>query len=165
MTLEELKNLISQGYFKNPTQGVINFKEVVQEITSYRRAEKNSRYKIVIGTDSEKRHQGADFVTVVAVQRLGKGGRYFWLESYDQTDFDLRNRIYRETTMSLALAQLLIEEGFDIKTDLEIHVDIGYNGPTREMIKEITGMIRGSGFFVKIKPEAFAAASVADKYL
>jgi len=49
--------------------------------------------------------------------------------------------------------------------ELEIHVDIGQNGPTREMIKEIVGMIKGSGFFVKIKPEAFAAATLADKHL
>jgi len=33
------------------------------------------------------------------------------------------------------------------------------------MIREIVGMIKGSGFFVKIKPEAFAAATLADKHL
>jgi predicted RNase H-related nuclease YkuK (DUF458 family) len=49
--------------------------------------------------------------------------------------------------------------------DLEIHVDIGTVGPTKEMIKEIVGMVKGSGFFVKIKPDSFAATSLADKQL
>ena len=49
--------------------------------------------------------------------------------------------------------------------NLEIHTDIGQVGETREMIKEIVGMVRGNGFEVKIKPEAFGASSVADYYL
>jgi len=47
---------------------------------------------------------------------------------------------------------------------LEIHIDVGEVGPTREMIKEVVGMVTGSGFTAKTKPEAYGAASVADKY-
>jgi predicted RNase H-related nuclease YkuK (DUF458 family) len=32
------------------------------------------------------------------------------------------------------------------------------------MIREVTGLIRGNGFEPKIKPEAFAASTVADRY-
>lgn len=197
MNIEDLKNLIKNGQFRNPTKGEMNLGEVVNELTVYRNEDLESTYKVVIGSDSQERDKGFDFVSVVAIHRVGKGGRYFWLRSYDNQVFELRNRIYKEATMSLALALAFLEQELEnnhipigggksimeaIKTlkeengssldrnivfanDLEIHVDIGKNGPTKDMIKEIVGMIRGSGFEVKIKPEAFAAASLADKHL
>ncbi len=197
MSIDDLKNLIKNGRFRNPTQGEMGFKEVVDEVVAYVNDGPEFGHKIVVGTDSEKRESGVDFVSVVAVHRIGKGGRYFWLRSCDKEAYELRNRIYKEATLSLALAQALLEQELEnnhvpiavgqsikeaienleknlasisgkklvLSNELEIHVDIGQNGPTRAMIKEIVGMIRGSGFDVKIKPEAFAAANVADKHL
>lgn len=48
--------------------------------------------------------------------------------------------------------------------NLEIHLDIGQNGQTKEMIRDIVGMITGSGFDAKIKPYSCGASTVADKY-
>jgi len=50
------------------------------------------------------------------------------------------------------------------KYNIQIHVDIGHNGETRVMINEVVGMIRGSGYEVKIKPYSYGASKVADKY-
>ncbi|MFZ5559439.1 MAG: ribonuclease H-like YkuK family protein [Patescibacteria group bacterium] len=197
MNLDEIKNLIKGGVFHSPTKGMLNLGRVIEELINYKKESPEAKYKIVIGTDSETKEKGAEFVCVVAVHRIGKGGRYFWSRIYDERKFDLRSRIYQEAVISLALAGALLEkelERHEVKVDigqsignifkslgkdsknglnqeiifsneLEIHVDIGQNGPTREMIREIVGMIKGSGFFVKIKPEAFAAATLADKHL
>lgn len=197
MNLDELKNLIKGGTFISPSKGVLNLGQVVDELISYKKENSEAKYKIVIGTDSETKEKGMEFVCVVAVHRIGKGGRYFWSRIYDERNFDLRRRIYQEATISLALAGALLEKELELhnmkvdmaqsitevfkslekdsknglnkeiifNNELEIHVDIGSNGPTKEMIKEIVGMVKGSGFFVKIKPEAFAAANVADKHL
>lgn len=191
MKIDELKNLIKGGIFHNPSKGSMNLGNVVNELADYKKEDPDASYKIMIGTDSEVKEGGTEFVCVVAVHRKGKGGRYFWIKIWDTKKLDLRNRIYYEATASLALAGALLErelESRNIKinmtrsmneifkllgeskkvvftNDLEIHVDIGTNGPTREMIKEIVGMIKGSGFFVRIKPEAIAAATLADKHL
>jgi len=45
-----------------------------------------------------------------------------------------------------------------------IHADIGENGQTKDMIREVTGLIRGNGFEPKIKPDSFVASTVADRY-
>jgi len=45
-----------------------------------------------------------------------------------------------------------------------IHADVGEQGKTKDMIKEVTGFIRGNGFEPCIKPESFAASNVADRY-
>jgi predicted RNase H-related nuclease YkuK (DUF458 family) len=75
--------------------------------------------------------------------------------------------MYEEATMSLATAEdvvtLLKNDGIT-KYDIEIHVDIGSVGKTREMINEIVGMVRGSGYAVRMKPESYAASKVADRY-
>lgn len=186
MNIDELKTTIKRSRFNNPTKGFLRFKEVVKELANYQQEKPESRYKVFIGTDSETREKGVDLVSVIVIHRVGSGGRYFWLRSCDKSNLDLRSRIYKEATMSLALAQALLEQELEnnhipivvgqsikeavenlviVSNDLEIHVDIGNNGPTRVMIREITGMIRGSGFKVRIKPSACAAANVADKHL
>lgn len=75
--------------------------------------------------------------------------------------------MYEEAAMSLEMAETILalfhNDGIT-KYDLEIHVDIGEVGSTREMIAEIVGMVRGSGYAVKIKPDSFAASKVADRY-
>lgn len=193
MNLDELKNLIKGGTFYSPSKGMLNLGEVVNELVNYKKEDPDADYKIVIGTDSERKEKGAEFVCVVAVHKIGCGGRYFWSRIFDDRKLDLRTRIYQEATISLALAGALLEKELElhnVKVDmgqsisemfkslekdsdkeivftneLEIHVDVGSKGPTRAMIKEIVGMVKGSGFFVKIKPEAFAAANIADKHL
>ena len=82
-----------------------------------------------------------------------------------------RQRILEEVLLSCQLA-LWLRENFGslalrhgVTYDFQyIHADIGENGITRDMIKEVTGLIRGNGFEPKIKPESFAASSVADRY-
>ena len=160
MNLDDLKNLIKGGVFNSPTKGALALDKVVIELVNFRKEKPEDDYKIVIGTDSEKREKGVELVCVVAIHRVGKGGRYFWLRMYDDRNLELRSRIYQEATVSLALAGALLEK--ELEMELEIHVDIGQNGPTKEMIKEIKGMITGSGFPVKIKPESFAASSIAE---
>lgn len=70
--------------------------------------------------------------------------------------------------MSLEVAQDMVpslrEAVSPAKYDLEIHIDVGSLGPTRDMIKEVVGMVNGNGFTAKTKPESWGASSVADKH-
>ena len=47
---------------------------------------------------------------------------------------------------------------------VEIHLDVGENGKTKELIRDIVGMITGTGFAARIKPDSFGASKVADKH-
>jgi hypothetical protein len=69
--------------------------------------------------------------------------------------------------MSLKLASEVLfnlSQNKNLKFDFEVHVDIGSQGETRTMLQEIIGMVRGSGFEVKTKPESYGASKVADRY-
>ncbi len=100
---------------------------------------------------------------------MGKGARYFWkkVKKNGRTPV-LRDKIYSETLMSLDVAQEIVPEIrkriSPAKYDLEIHIDVGSLGPTREMIREVVGMVNGNGFTARTKPEAWGASTVADKH-
>ena len=70
--------------------------------------------------------------------------------------------------MSLDVAQSIVpgirKKVSPAKYDLEIHIDVGEAGPTREMIKEVVGLVTGNGFTAKTKPEGYGAFVVADKH-
>ncbi len=154
--------------FQSPTFGELELLEVRTRIIDFLATDPGSVYQIVVGTDSQPHNgSGVDFVTAIVVHRKGHGGIYFWQRTVNKKTYALRQRMYEEATMSLIMAEevvtLLHQDGIT-KYDVEIHVDIGAFGPTREMISEITGMIRGSGFTVKMKPESYAASKVADRY-
>ncbi len=153
--------------FYSPTKGPMAFEEVVEEIVAEMEAAPDERYQIVVGTDSHSGFGGMDFVTAIILHKVGKGGRYFWRRVSEPRVHSLRQKIYREATLSFELAKALMEE-LEARTpldyDLEIHVDVGTRGPTRELIDEVVGMIVGSGFAVKTKPDAYAASTVADKH-
>ena len=154
--------------FTSPTKGICDFDELVNELTDFINQDSYAKYSVIVGSDSEERNGTAEFVSVIAVHKIGSGGRYFWHKTKAEKVHSLRDRIYREAMYSLNLAHKVINSLKDKIADnqygFEIHVDIGQAGPTKDMIREITGMIRGYGFVAKIKPEAFGASNVADKY-
>ena len=161
----------NDAFFRNPTKGRMKLAKVAQEIFDFINYDPQSKYRLVVGTDSNGGKK-TEFVTAIIVHRLGRGGRYFWKKTNGGKVYHaLRDRIYQEVNLSLATAQDILGQLRSlIKKDIEpynfqIHIDVGQNGPTKEMIKEVVGMVRGNGFEVKIKPESFAASNIADKHV
>lgn len=154
--------------YYSPTFGCLALEEVRKVILQFIEKSPEHKYRLVIGTDSQpKNGTGADFVTAIVIHRIGVGGIYFWKRLVEKKSFVLRTRIYQEAALSLSCAEEVLEtfknDGIS-KYDVEIHVDIGKYGKTREMLAEIVGMIRGSGFAVKTKPESYGASKVADRH-
>jgi|SRR5690554_364511 len=152
--------------FYSPTKGVMNFPSVFTAIRDFMAENPEDEYRLIIGTDSQVRRQTV-FVTALIVHRVGKGGRFFYTRRRERVMDSLRQRIYYETSLSLDIAakvtaMLAQTELADLK--LEIHLDIGPNGETRSLIRELVGMVIGSGFAARIKPYSIGASSVADKY-
>lgn len=158
--------------FNSPSKGKLAIDQMVDELVGFMSEEPDFFYQLVIGTDSKSgRHnvsKSLDFVTAVVIHRKGKGGRYFWQKNQVDKIATLRDKIYTETLLSIQLAEKLVPE-LTKKLNgeryrLEIHIDVGDVGPTREMIKEVVGMVNGNGFTAKTKPESYGAFVVADKH-
>lgn len=158
-------------YFISPTLGRVKLSGVIRGIVGFIYQDTTSKYKITVGTDSEGStdSKNAEFVSVVVVHRVGRHGRYFYKKMNNISVYDRYDRILKEASLSLELAQRVISsmraELKDALYDFEIHLDIGQNGPTKNMIQEIVGMIVGNGFVAKIKPHSYAANKVADRHV
>ncbi len=154
--------------FNSPTFGQLDWQETLTKMVAFMDSDSKASYEIIIGTDSEARKGTADFVSAFIVHKQGRGGIYFWGRQKIDNLFSLKQRILNEALISLTLAEKLVSDFASmglIGLNLEIHVDIGPNGPTREMISEIVGMIRANGFKVATKPAAWGASHVADRHV
>lgn len=152
--------------FISPSKGPMSFDAVFQDMVTYIGEAPDSSYKVIIGTDSQFGEETC-FVTAIIVHRAGKGARYYYTRERERIDRSLRQRIFYETARSLGLASRMAdkfaENGY-ADMNVEIHLDVGENGDTRGLIREVVGMVVGSGFDARIKPDAFGAMTVADKY-
>ncbi|MEK7542215.1 MAG: ribonuclease H-like YkuK family protein [Patescibacteria group bacterium] len=158
--------------FYNPTKGSLSLDDVLSEMVLYMQEVPHRKYEVIVGCDSSAT-EDPTFPVVIVVLRKKAGGRFFLRRvHYPSRPFpSRRQRILEEVLLSCQLA-LWLREHFGalalvhgVTYDFQyIHADIGENGITRDMIKEVTGLIRGNGFEPKIKPEAFAASTVADRF-
>lgn len=163
-------DLDSNGFY-SPSKGSLTIRKMLDEISKFVEEDPDSYYSLVIGTDSQIKHANGkkecDFVTAIVIHRRGKGARYFWKKEKVDRAPVLRDKIYTETIRSLETAHELVPALRKVVSgnyDLEIHIDVGPIGKTREMIKEVVGMVNGNGFVAKTKPESWGASSVADKH-
>jgi len=164
-----MKNIID-GSFYNPTSGNLNFDNVIKEIARWIEEKPDKKYEITVGCDSSSQKE-PNFPLAVVILRKGEGGRFFLkkIRYKNKLFFNLHQRILEEVLLSCELALVLREELKEKIKSLSyqfnyIHADVGENGATKDMIKEVTGLIRGNGFEPKIKPESFAASVVADRF-
>jgi predicted RNase H-related nuclease YkuK (DUF458 family) len=164
---------MQNGHFLSPSKGQVKISEIVSEIAAFVDEEPASFYRLVIGTDSQTRRINGtseiDFVTAIVVHRVGRGARYFWKKEKRKGKTPiLRDKIYTETLISLDVAEKFVPEIrkriSPAHYDFEIHIDVGPLGPTRDMIREVVGMVNGNGYVAKTKPESWGASSVADKH-
>jgi len=162
--------------FENLTNGKLNYLQVIKQINKFLEEDPQKEYSLVIGSDSHEENgtslnnRKLKIVTAILVHRKGFGGKYFWIRKSVNNIHSLREKIYAETLMSLDIAREFVPvlkefiNGEYPKYDLEIHIDVGEFGETRDMIKEVVGMVTGYGFVAKTKPEAYGASYVADKH-
>jgi len=163
-----------QGHFYNPSRGNMLLKGVIEEMAGYMSEKPEKFYDIIVGCDSSS-GENPYFPVAVVILRKGEGGRFFLKKvNYPQKKFyNWKERVLEEVLLSCQLALILREKINHKINSLSntfnyqfryIHADVGENGQTRDMIREVVGLIRGNGFEPKIKPESYAASSVADRY-
>lgn len=135
-----------------------------------------SEYKLVVGTDSQVIGRKTCFATAIILHRVGTGtwacvgkqieSRFKWA---------LRDKIGTETQITYETINELVDSMQDkileymfkdkhFKFGIEAHIDVGTRGKTRSLIREMEGYFRGVDITTRIKPDSYAASSVANKY-
>ncbi len=166
---------MKRGEFYNLTKGYLSLTQVVQEIISYVQEAPQETYDVIVGCDSSS-EETPIFPVVIVVRRLGRGGRFFVKKIRffnDRKFYNLHSRILQEVYLSCQVALDLKEKLFPSlqKNHLQsqcqfryIHADVGGDKATKVMIKEVVNLIKSNGFEAKVKPESYAASSIADRF-
>lgn len=177
MSKNELMVFDDNTLFRTLSNNVLTFTQVYEEIIKFIKADTNCSYTISVGTDSQVASRTV-FVSCIHVHRVGRGAIGFLHKSEVQRPiFSLREKIYLETYASLQLAYMFDDERINRLTSIvnnnnkrnsgvtfEFHIDVGKKGKTKALINEMIGMVSGSMFIPKIKPDSYCASSFADRY-
>lgn len=128
----------------------------------------NNGYKvrICIGTDSQVHFQTINFASVIVFVREKQGGFMFFNKSSIQNNgIRIKERLIMEVGKSVEIAYRINEVLQKYRVPLEVHVDINRDEDylSHIALKEALGYIKGMGFDFKIKPDAFASSSCADR--
>lgn len=142
----------------------VTFEAIIEKISSHMR----SNGKVFIGCDSQVRKDKCTFSTVVCLHGADfqSGGCYFFKrENMSGLKYPtMINRLLKEVELS-------VETGFKIlelkpNADIEIHIDANTKKEeaTGRFSDMLMGYAKGAGFKCKVKPDAWASSSIADKH-
>ena len=143
----------------------ISFGEIIEIIKEHTK----QSGQISIGTDSFIKKRDCIFSTAICLYGANNqlGGRYFIKRvSFRKNKFPtLIQRITAEVQNSIEVGMRLL--AINPVVDIELHIDISSSNSgqgTSKFSDMLVGYAKGAGFSTKIKPDAFAAMSVADKH-
>ena len=124
--------------------------------------------KIFVGTDSFVTGDDCVFATAICLHgAVGqRGGKYFFKRTRKSRKkfTELLVRILKEVQDSVNISLNIAERFPDAQ--LEIHLDIGtgQNNKTKKFVSMLTAYAKSTGFKCKVKPYAWASASIADRH-
>ena len=125
--------------------------------------------KVFIGSDSFQSNKRITFATAICLQGNSNPGRYFFVrENIDIRFFNsLSARITEETRRSIEIAEYFLEVGKIPSSSIELHLDVSpfhANNGTSKFSEMLKGYVAGYGLECKIKPNAWASQTVADRH-
>ena len=143
----------------------ISFEEIINIVKTH-----SDRNGIVyVGSDSFVEKDDCIFSTAICLWKgdSQSGGRYFIKRNrLDNKQYTtLMQRITSEVQKSIDVGLKILAYCPQVK--IELHLDISEsdkNTKTSKFADMLVGYAKGIGFDCKIKPQAFAASSVADKH-
>lgn len=157
----------------SPTYGKCTDQKLADIVLKYiqKNIQTSEGFNVIIGADSQN-FSDTKAVVVLVVQNIGKGGIFFYDITRVPRIDSIRQKLFFETNLSLQYANRLLRRIEDEilknklmcdKINFSIHIDAGWNGKTNVLIPEVTAWINACGYQCEIKPNSFAASSVADK--
>ena len=141
------------------------FDEIKQTICKY----VDQGGKIYIGSDSFISRNKVSFASTICLYGPPLASRYFFFKENIKLGhfINLVSRISEEAKRSVEIAETLINTTDLSAQNIELHLDISAcnkNNGTSRFSEMLTGYVLGYGLDCKIKPNAWAGQTIADKH-
>lgn len=158
-------NLLQEKFWTGGHGGALEFKEVESLVSKH---SINNR-KIFIGSDSFISKNNICFVTAICLLTKNLGGRYFFYkESVSTAQYkNLPTRITEEVRRSIEIAEHFVVNYKIPATRFELHLDVSpptTTNATARLSEMLKGYVQGYGLVCKLKPNAWASQTVADRH-
>jgi predicted RNase H-related nuclease YkuK (DUF458 family) len=140
----------------------------MEDIMEKVRKHSTEKGQVFIGCDSQIIKSECIFSTVICFHGAADqiGGYYFYKrEKLKRKSFPtMLTRLSKEVEKSITMGYEILETHPDI--DIEIHIDASSKKEqkTNQWADMLMGYAKGAGFKCKIKPDAWASNSIADKH-
>ena len=134
--------------------------------------------KLCIGTDSQVKGKGFKYATAIILEMKqpmgivagemtykGLGAKVISGVFFEKQLPRIKERMLKEVQLSINVGYHLLDLVEVYEVDLEIHADVNpkEDAGSNCALKEAIGFMTGMGFKYKVKPDAYAASSGADK--
>ena len=129
--------------------------EVIDDIRGYIKRYSSGVYSLHVGTDTKPTSHHVTVISTICFREKGKGALVAYQKCRTSVFPTVRDRLFYETYVSLEVAAAVLELTGLTPT---IHADVN---PKKDALSNITidaimGMIKGMGYPVLVKPDAWA---------
>tara|TARA_B100001057_G_scaffold499553_1_gene610684 strand:+ start:5055 stop:5540 length:486 start_codon:yes stop_codon:yes gene_type:complete len=159
-----MKHIIDKNWTTG-SNNQIDFYEILKIIKDYT----IKGYKIFIGTDSFISNNKVCFASAICLYGPELNGRYFFFKENEEKRMytALVSRITEETRRSVEIGCMLMQEYKFDPSSIELHLDVSpfsAGEATSKFSEMLKGYVQGYGFDYRLKPDAWASQSIADKH-
>ena len=116
--------------------------------------------KIHVGTDSHSINDNTRYITAIAYRFNQSGVHYIYSKSNFPKIVDKWERLWKETELSIEIAQILDNKEINLEIDMDYNSDEKYY--SNKLVSVAKGWANSLGFKVNIKPFNQIATSAAD---
>tara|TARA_R100001510_G_C7651522_1_gene209211 strand:+ start:1605 stop:2087 length:483 start_codon:yes stop_codon:yes gene_type:complete len=142
----------------------LRFNKVEAIVSSHHKKER----KIFIGSDSFIKNKKICFVTAICLLKKGSNRYFYYRENVSLSQYrNLPTRITEEVRRSIEIAEHFVTNYKIPAETFELHLDVSPSAEKNETSRfseMLKGYVQGYGLSCKLKPNAWASQSVADRH-
>lgn len=122
--------------------------------------------EVFVGSDSQLNSDSWICASIICLYWPGRGGKFFVSRDRKSrgTYSCLEDRLLSEVHSSIDVAEQIRKTRPNLK--IHVHADVASSpkNKSNKVARLVESYVSGMGFAVKIKPEAWAAAAIADRF-
>lgn len=119
--------------------------------------------KIYVGCDSQNGRKNTQFAIVIVLHNGNKGGHVLYTKLSVPKLRDKFYRLFMEASYSLEVAEFIKNETGRVADYIDVDLNPDPKFQSNAVLAQAVGMITGSGYEARYKPNAMSASYAADR--
>lgn len=149
-----------------PNKEHVFWQEIINNINYV--VNQDIQHMITVGADSQTYENLTVYIVVICIVSDCEPFKrnYYFSKIKEEKEYSLYNRIYKEAKLSIDIATA-IKDLTSSACNIDVHLDVSSpeaKAKTSKYAKGLMHLVNAFDFDVSIKPNSWAASSIADKH-